>query len=181
MSLGHTLPVESLAWRIEPAQVGDVPSMVAVHQEAFVQGYENVEEPEFGATGEALQAFVSGEFAERKKSYWTEAATRGLGVYVARLCTGGEVVGIGEAVDDEITGMYVLPAYHRIGIGSALLQAVLADLQPAIIRAEVTRWAPAARFYQNRGFVPTNRTVSAPDPPKAYGITLEQTEMELRR
>jgi len=169
-----------------PAQPSDAPAMVAVHQEAYVWGYENNEEPEFGATNEALQAFVEGEFAERKLHYWGASALRGTGVYVARLCPNGSdghgrIVGIGEVTDAEVTGLYVLPKYHRRGIGGALLQATLADLPQSTIRLAVTRWAYAATFYGKRGFEPTGRPVPTPEPPKAYGITLEQMEMRRYR
>jgi ribosomal protein S18 acetylase RimI-like enzyme len=175
-----------------PAQPSDAPAIVVVHQEAFVWGYKNSEEPEFGATEEALRAFVEGNFAERKLHYWGEAALRGTGIYVARLRPNGndeydEVVGVGEATAGdtvdvaEVTGLYVLPKYHQGGIGTALLQATVADLRQPTIRLAVTRWAYAAAFYKKRGFEPTGRPVPTPEPPEAYGITLEQMEMEMHQ
>ncbi|HSX33864.1 MAG TPA: GNAT family N-acetyltransferase [Candidatus Saccharimonadales bacterium] len=178
-------PTEQLFYFIDRAQPSDVASIVVVHQDAFVHGYEYTAEPEFGATKQALQAFVGTEFATRKIAYWHDATARGT-AYVARLCCNERVVGVAEAITKgaayaELTAAYVSPEYQRRGIGSALLQTVVTGVSRPIIRLGVTRWAEAVKFYKNRGFVATGRAIAVPDPPKAYGITLEQIELELRR
>jgi GNAT superfamily N-acetyltransferase len=171
---------------ITPPEPTDGPAILQVHQKAFVDGYANDAEPGMGATSEALEKFVHGEFAERKGIYWDEQVRQRTGLYVARLCCNNKIVGVGQADIDTATtvavrSLYVLPEYQNRGVGTALLKRLVRDYNQPIVRLAVTRWAPAAAFYLRRGFRPTGRPVSAPEPPKAYGIILEQIEMELHK
>lgn len=86
------------AFRVENPTPLDGPDILYVHQRAYVQGYTNTNEPAMGAAKEALEAFVAGEFAERRGKYWVDQCTsNNTNVYVARLCCSDVVVGFGEA------------------------------------------------------------------------------------
>lgn len=77
-----------------------------------------------------------------------------------------------------IDALYVDPDYHRRGIGSLLLHSMLTSVKHEMAQLAVTRWAPAVAFYEAQGFALVDRPLPVPEPPQAYGITLEQVSME---
>ena len=112
--------------------------------------------------------------------WWSPEAVRrsieGHGTFVA--VTGDDVVGT--ATVGELDGtpvlwkLYVLPDFHGFGIGSALLEAVLASLPPGADRLRlscVDGNEEAERFYRRRGFVEVARH---PDPEGPDGIWMEK-------
>jgi len=172
---------------IEPAHPEDVPAIVAVHQESLATSGA-YDEPQFGVTKEALRTFVDGEFAQRKQEYWRAAIAGGTGVFVARhsIDNCSSVIGFGAGQDlqpgvSKLSALYVHPDYQQKGVGTALLQKVLVSLKEPIVRLDVARWTGAVLFFTAQGFTATNKPISTPDPPKAYGIMLELIEMEMMR
>jgi GNAT superfamily N-acetyltransferase len=175
--------------------LGEVSDILQTHQEAFVYGYINDDEPELGATEEALQDFVHGrDFMGRRWRYYHRLTREPrLGFYVARLHKADgttQVIGFGDGTVDkersdtlEVTGMYVRPEWHRRGIGTALLQATLSDFTENTVTLDVTRWAKAAEFYAKCGFYATSNMVMPPEPSRTnpHHIILAQRQMRLDR
>lgn len=70
---------------------------------------------------------------------------------------------IGYFVDDndyEITTLYVLPEYHRLGVGTALMTTSLQYLSDTNVNAHFCLWVLATNlnaisFYKNFGFIPS--------------------------
>ena len=184
----HTLQTEdgaTKAYIVERAHPGDEQDILEVHRTAFVQGYTNPDVPGMGATEEALQNFVYGEFSERRAIYWRRRVRDDpKGLCVARLCDGSNrVIGFGQAegYEDqhttELSSKYIHPEFHRKGVGTNILRVLFADFNNPIIRLEVTQAAPAIHFYRQLGFAVTRNIVPPPKPPMDYGITLFQFEM----
>ncbi|KFU75847.1 Acetyltransferase (GNAT) domain-containing protein [Amycolatopsis lurida] len=74
----------------------------------------------------------------------------------------GEIVGMGRVISDggwyfHIVDMAVLPAHQRRGIGDAVLDALLAEIDAAAPGAYVNLLGdpPGWRLYQRHGFVET--------------------------
>lgn len=181
-------PQSNPAFVIDRPTPADVPAILAVHQATFVDAYINTGDAALGATSEALRALVTGDDFITRNTRILESAIKPSGyLHVARLACSDEIIGFGKGASDKdeyvdkVASLYVLPAYQGIGIGSGLLRAILTELQRPIVRVDVVRWTPAVRFYKKHGFQLTAREVPAPEPPKAYGITLAQLGMELGR
>ena len=51
-----------------------------------------------------------------------------------------------------IGGLGVLPAHRRIGVGRALMEAVLADAPPSVSLEVIEQNEPALRLYETLGF-----------------------------
>jgi putative acetyltransferase len=85
----------------------------------------------------------------------TEAAAL-RNVYLAHAQTwvterGGEVVGFVALIDNEVAGLFLDPAYHRQGFGSAMIDMAVAEKGP--LKVDVFKEnAAGRRFYEARGF-----------------------------
>jgi ribosomal protein S18 acetylase RimI-like enzyme len=84
-----------------------------------------------------------------------QAALAGPGFTLVAVVDGDRVVGFGHAEGDRIEPLHVDPAYHRRGIGRALLRDLLDGLQaravPSAIFNVFARNAKAIAFYEALG------------------------------
>jgi GNAT superfamily N-acetyltransferase len=127
---------------IREAISDDVPLIARVHAKADWETYA----PLFGAQAYALEV---GECEER----WRQALRDGAVLLVAT--DADTIVGFGHACGDRIGALYLLPAYHRRGIGSALLARLLQALhERGVTQVQfhvVAVNAAAIAFYSARG------------------------------
>ncbi|MEP7035316.1 MAG: GNAT family N-acetyltransferase [Actinomycetota bacterium] len=74
--------------------------------------------------------------------------------------------GMTDPRDCALFGMWVDPAFRRIGVGRALVDAVVAQARVAgkrrLVLHVVSGNEPASRLYEGAGFVATGRTVPFP-------------------
>ena len=127
--------------------------------------------PAIKAVGEATwpttYAFAGAEYIEHGlATWWSESAlARSLRETVVRVgCLDEQIVGVGtldlRGEFPVIWKMYVLPTAQGSGVGSAVLEALLAEAPPGRgpIRLEYIEGnEPAAAFYRARGFVELRR------------------------
>lgn len=71
-------------------------------------------------------------------------------------CEGARVAGFVAMIGSFIGGLFVLPAYHRRGIGRDLLQAAAARHGPLSVEVYAAN-TRALAFYESLGFVETGR------------------------
>jgi GNAT superfamily N-acetyltransferase len=101
--------------QIREATAEDVPAIARVHVEADWETYA----PLFGA--EAYMPTV----AESEDRWQRASAGDGL-LLVA--CDQGMIVGLGHAHGDRVDALYILPTYHRRGIGRTMFARLIAFL-----------------------------------------------------
>ena len=127
---------------IRRATLEDVPNIARVHAKADWETYA----PLSGAQAYAL------DVAECERR-WQQASRNGGVLLVAIAC--GVIVGLGHAHADRIDALYLLAAYRRRGIGTALLARLLHALHERGIREArfdvVAVNAQAIAFYVARG------------------------------
>jgi ribosomal protein S18 acetylase RimI-like enzyme len=127
---------------IREATVGDVPAIAEVHVKADWDTYA----PLFGA--EAYKLTVA-----ESEDRWRQALEGGGLLLVAT--DRGVIIGLGHACAGRIDALYLLSAYHRRGIGKALLAGLLRFLQErGVSEAQldvVTVNANAIAFYRTQG------------------------------
>ncbi len=167
----------SPAFEIGPATYAEVPSVVAIHKQTFVETYTGVT-PEL--TNEAVQYHVGGDWATNKEiQFYEKMDTAESELYVAR--TGGAVVGFCSVRPGWCDGLYVNADYQRKGIGRSLLANTLAHTQD--VDKPVGLWVvpgiAAVDFYRHLGFVPNGRDLSAMYPRLRGGEILPQLELSL--
>jgi GNAT superfamily N-acetyltransferase len=127
---------------IRKATVDDVPCVARVHVKADWDTYA----PLLGSQAYRLEV---GESEQR----WRRALAGGGLPLVAT--DGGAIVGLGHACADRIDALYLLPTYHRRGIGKAMLSQLLRFLNENGIweaRLDVVAInANAIAFYRAQG------------------------------
>jgi GNAT superfamily N-acetyltransferase len=84
---------------------------------------------------------------------------------------GGEVAGYIVFTDDWINQLYVHPARHGQGVGSALLAHVMADRRPR--RLWTFQQSRARKFYEDRGFTAVEFTDGAGNEEKTPDVCYE--------
>jgi len=139
---------------VRPAVPGDAAAMARVHVASWRSTYR-------GLMPDAM--LDDPGFVRRREGFWTAALTdqRFAANRVAVADDDGEVVGIamsGPATDADMRGrlhlyvLYLLDGHHGSGAGGALLDAVVAPTEPAVLW--VADPNPRAQaFYRKRGFV----------------------------
>jgi GNAT superfamily N-acetyltransferase len=144
-----------------PEQVDDI---VATQQFAFSAVARALDIPI-----KVMDAYINTPSAtKRLTAYWqSRAAQSETGLLVASC--GHQTVGFAETHLKEeqrwVGALYVNPAFHKRGIGSQLLKALLTE--PDEARLQTTLGTPAVAFYQNRGFIeqPTEEVDEVPISP----------------
>jgi len=133
---------------IRGATLEDVPRIARVHAKADWESHA----PLFGAQAYAL------DVAECEQR-WRQALRDGGVLLVAT--DRGVIVGLGHACADRIDALYILAAYHRQGIGKAMLARLLHALHERGIREArfdvVAVNAQAIAFYAAQGARPVGR------------------------
>jgi len=136
---------------IREAIVADVPAIARLHVKADWETYA----PLFGAEAYML-TIAESEMRWRR-------AVKGGGLLLAA-CDRGVIVGLGHACADRIDALYILPAYHRQGIGRAMFARLLRFLHergvPEARFDVVTVNAAAIAFYEAQGARAVCRYVS---------------------
>jgi len=136
---------------IREATVEDIPAIVHVHVNVDWDTYF----PLFGAAAYRLTAAESGD-------RWRRALEGGGLLLVA--CGRGAIVGLGHACADRIDALYILPAYHRQGIGKAMFARLLRFLRERGVseaRFDVVAVnAAAIAFYRAQGAREVGRCVN---------------------
>ncbi len=74
---------------------------------------------------------------------------------------GGDIVGYASFFGRALSNMYVLPAYQRRGVGTALLEAVLRQMPRGIELRVFENNVDAIRFYERNGFKTVSQTSGA--------------------
>jgi ribosomal protein S18 acetylase RimI-like enzyme len=137
---------------IRRATLADVPEMARVHVQADWDTYA----PLFGAQAYRLD---TAESVRR----WRQALENGGTLLVPT--DGGAIVGLGHAHADRIDALYLLSAYHRRGIGKAMLAQLLRALHErgvAEARLDVVAVnAQAIAFYAAQGARTVGRCINA--------------------
>jgi ribosomal protein S18 acetylase RimI-like enzyme len=119
------------------------------------QGFETVYELKKAALGPHVIPRWGWDEASQRETVQEKWATKTFFAIVHE----GETVGtvsIDADGDDglEIGEFYIAPAFHRRGIGGAVLEQVLerARSQRRAVRLQCLKWNPAARLYLRHGF-----------------------------
>jgi ribosomal protein S18 acetylase RimI-like enzyme len=136
---------------IREATAEDIPAIAHVHVTADWDTYF----PLFGAAAYRLT------IAESEARWRRALEAEGL-LLVA--CDHGAIIGLGHACAGRIDALYLLSAYHRRGIGKAMLSRLLRFLHGrGILEAKldvVTVNAAAIAFYRAQGAHPIGRCVN---------------------
>jgi ribosomal protein S18 acetylase RimI-like enzyme len=136
---------------IREATVDDVPAIARVHVTADWETYA----PLFGADAYMLTIAES-------QDRWRRALEGG-GLLLAA-CDQDAIVGLGHACGDRIAALYLLPAYHRRGIGKAMFARLLDFLGGrgvSEVRFDVAAInAAAIAFYEAQGARRVGRCVN---------------------
>jgi ribosomal protein S18 acetylase RimI-like enzyme len=84
--------------------------------------------------------------------------------------------GMTDPGDCALYGMWVDPRFRRVGVGRALVDAVIAEAMPAgkrrVVLYVVADNTPAAGLYGRAGFVPTGRTPPYPHDDKVLDVEM---------
>jgi ribosomal protein S18 acetylase RimI-like enzyme len=137
------MPTTLTSIEIRTATLADAPAIVEVHLRSHLETYPPLVGPQnYWPTGK-----------ESRLAQW-QAALAGPGIaFVAS--DGGRIVGFTHALDAKITTLYILAAWHRRGIGRALLarlcQALAARGIATASLAVLTVNAKAIAFYESMG------------------------------
>jgi GNAT superfamily N-acetyltransferase len=136
---------------LREATVDDIPAIAQVHINADWDAYAAL----FGTEAYRL------EIAESEQRW--RRALEGDGLLLIATDRGA-VVGLAHAVEDRIDALYLLSAYHRRGIGTAMFQDLLQFLNKlGIAEARldvVTANADAIAFYRAQGARQVGRGIS---------------------
>lgn len=135
---------------VRRATLGDVTAVARVARAAWADTYRDLLRPE------TIEAFVANAYSPERLSFRI-AANR---FYVAE--GDAKVIAFADAsvVDDRIVlhAIYADPARRRQGAGTALLEALLAELPPLPMTADVlVHNRKGEAFYERRGFAPRER------------------------
>jgi GNAT superfamily N-acetyltransferase len=134
---------------IREANLGDIPAIARLHVKADWETYA----PLFGAEAYMLTTAES-------EARWRRALEGG-GLLAA--CDQGAIVGLGHASGDRIHALYILPAYHRRGIGKAMFARLLHFLHERGVSeacfAVAAVNAAAIAFYEAQGARAVGRCV----------------------
>ena len=74
---------------------------------------------------------------------------------VIALIFNGSIIGLGSRTENIITRVYVLPEAEGQGFGSMIMQSLETAIFAEYDHCELNASAPAALFYENRGFYTT--------------------------
>jgi ribosomal protein S18 acetylase RimI-like enzyme len=136
---------------IREATLDDFPEIARVHVRVDWDAYA----PLFGAQAYRL------EYAESERR-WRQALQNDGLLLVAT--DRGVIVGLGHACADRVVALYLLSAYHRRGIGKAMLSRLLRFLHArgvAEARLDVVAInAAAIAFYRAQGARPVGRCIN---------------------
>jgi RimJ/RimL family protein N-acetyltransferase len=141
--------------QIRPATPDDGAGIVQVQTQTWLATYPN---QEYGITEAGLRARLGSRSEEEKISSWQERIAHDPGARTWVAVDGEKVVGFCAASkgdqQNKIGGLYLLPAYHRQGIGSNMLQSALAWLGPHkdVWLSVVSYNTPAIATYAKHGF-----------------------------
>jgi ribosomal-protein-alanine N-acetyltransferase len=130
--------------RIRKAIEVDIPKLITLCRETIVQVYGQI------LPWEKLEPWVEGDMvAEKVNKQWQK-------MIVAE--KGSEIVGVIARIDDMIDLLWVDPAHHRKGIGSALLNPVETEINRSGYElAKLECFSDNYRamgFYQAKGYNP---------------------------
>lgn len=141
--------------QIRPAAPDDAAGIVQVQTQTWMATYPN---QEYGITEAGLRARLSSRSEEEKISSWQERIAHDLSARTWVAVDGEKVVGFCAASkgdqQNKIGALYLLPAYHRRGIGSEMLESALVWLgsHKDIWLSVVAYNAPAIAAYSKHGF-----------------------------
>jgi len=164
----------------------DALACAALQGEAYIDAYRERDTP----PGQPITDFVrwSG-FLPRKSGYLTCSADRELGTHVVRhraphgqrpivgFCIGSQYPG--NPAEVHLDAVFMNIGFRRYGLASCLLRSLSSDYpQCQIMRTETTQGTAAVRFFEQLGFVATNKYIPPPPEPYAWnGTNLPQVEM----
>jgi ribosomal protein S18 acetylase RimI-like enzyme len=171
------------AAQIAPVTPDDVVGMQDVFYRGWLATYPNAEH---GITVDDIEDRYKDRYSEERLAKRREQASNPPGgetVLIAR--KNGKVVGVCRVMKhpdrNQLYAIYVLPEYHRQGIGTTMWKAAQEYLDPAkhtIVEVAIYN-ANAIKFYEGLGFVDTGKRMSDPKFTMKSGAIIP--EMEMRR
>lgn len=167
--------------RLRPATLADADALGRMHVETWQAAYRGI------VPDERLDALSVVERAERWRSGLTVPAARrdlvaDVDGRIAGFVSFGPCHGVhglpAEEGVAEIYGLYVHPDFWRAGVGRALIDIALAEMEPAYRAVVLWTWERNARaraFYERLGFTHDGTTVTS----DRFGVPL--SEVRYRR
>lgn len=183
------LNYEQLGVVVQPADFRDVPGIVAVQAETFIETYHTedfyVFPPESPShiTRDILEQFVyKSDFLERKVHAWQqriEEQTADREVLVAR--HSDKVVGFSyvssNATESTLNSLFILPEYQGRYLGQALIRNLIEQPDEKPVNLDVVLNTPAVGFYEHFGFTGTELVPSEACPEMGPGKWLQLLHM----
>ncbi|WP_083880997.1 GNAT family N-acetyltransferase [Nocardia araoensis] len=166
---------------IQHATVADVPDLV----NALLRGCENAYENLPGAETGGVQRLIA-DMASRKHRELTTSLTEYGRTFFVHRAPDGHITGFVEAArrpngDGQLYAWHILPEYHAMGIGRALMREALQFLGDVDVHSNTTIRTEAYAAHLKLGFSPVGPPTGTPPPMQAAGLVAEQQQLMLSR
>lgn len=166
---------------IEHATAADVPGLVNALLRGCEKAYENLPGAETGG----VQRLIA-DMASRKHREITTSLTEYGRTFFVHRAPDGQITGFVEAArrpngDGQLYAWHILPEYHGIGIGRALMHGALEFFGDVDVHSNTTIRTEAYAAHLKLGFSPVGPPAETPPPMRAAGLVGEQQELVLTR
>ncbi|MBF6466076.1 GNAT family N-acetyltransferase [Nocardia beijingensis] len=166
---------------IEHATVADVPGLVNALLRGCEKAYENLPGAETGG----VQRLIA-DMASRKHRELTTSLTEYGRTFFVHRAPDGQITGFVEAArrpngDGQLYAWHILPEYHAMGIGRALMREALQFFGDVDVHSNTTIRTEAYAAHLRLGFSPVGPPTGTPPPMQAAGLVAEQQQLMLPR